>query len=390
MWSLDTLVSPMSGHEFFEKYFENKHLVVRRTSPNYFSQLLSLDDIDRVLSTLESTDDDISVVNAAEKIDHSSYIYGDNTINTDQVFRLHHAGATIILNHLHNRHIPLKELCAELELEFSSGFQTNIYLTPAGAQGFKPHFDTHDVFVLQISGSKHWKIYDEPVKLALKGHSEHTAQHNPGPLSDEFVLNAGDTLYIPRGLTHDAVSTDETSLHITVGIMAPTWFNFMLEAVEALAGADHEVRKSLPQQFTKTDFDRAMFRETFINLVHRLADNVDTDQVLDRFTERFIDRRPPFLRGHMHALKKLDQIDLDTVVGCRPYLTYFIYEDDESIRVRFHHNEITLPRRVQNEVRFALETKEFRVCDLQSELDDSGKLVLVRRLVREGLLQILT
>jgi hypothetical protein len=58
----------------------------------------------------------------------------------DQLFRLHEAGGTIILNHLYRRHPPLASLCAAPELEFSAPFQTNIYLTPARAQGFHPPF----------------------------------------------------------------------------------------------------------------------------------------------------------------------------------------------------------------------------------------------------------
>ncbi len=163
-WSLETLVHPYSADEFFSGYFESERLLIQRNRPDYFAELLALDDVDRIITTLEMRYADLCVVNADSKIEISDYVNPDNTINIGRVFQLHAAGATIILNHLHRRHPQLAELCASLELEFSAPFQTNIYLTPSQAKGFKAHFDTHDVFVLQLTGSKNWRVYNTPVE----------------------------------------------------------------------------------------------------------------------------------------------------------------------------------------------------------------------------------
>ena len=52
--------------------------------------------------------------------------------------------------------------------------------------------------------------------------------------------------------------------------------------------------------------------------------------------------------------------------------------------------EMTLPAHAATAVRFALETPDFRVGDLPGGLDDSGKGVLVKRLIREGMVRRLT
>jgi ribosomal protein L16 Arg81 hydroxylase len=257
------LISPISKEDSFNAYFESQRLLVRRNRPDYFDELLTLDDVDRVLTIHQSTRDEISVINAANKVEFADYIDCDDRIKVDQLFRLHEAGGTIILNHLHRRHPPLASLCAALELEFSAPVQTNVYLTPARAQGFDPHFDTHDVLVLQLAGSKRWQLYGTPVGLALKRHGDHARQDNPGPVSEEFDLRAGDTLYLPRGLVHEAISTDEPSLHVTAGILSWTWFDFLLEAVERLASSDRQVRAALPPAFARPDCDRSDFSKTF-------------------------------------------------------------------------------------------------------------------------------
>ena len=135
-WSLEAVIDPVSTEAFFSTHFESQRLLVRRNRPDYFEELLTLDDVDRILATAQSTREEVAVVNAANKIKTADYVYGNDRGKVDQLFRLHEAGSTIILNHLHRRHPPLANLCAALELEFSAPFQTNVYLTPARAQGF--------------------------------------------------------------------------------------------------------------------------------------------------------------------------------------------------------------------------------------------------------------
>lgn len=256
-WSLEAVIDPVGKEDFFSAYFESQRLLVRRNRPDYFEELLTLDDVDRILTTAQSTREEVAVVNAANKIKTTDYVYGNDRVKVDQLFRLHEAGGTIILNHLHRRHPPLARLCAALELEFS----------------------------------------------------------------------------------------------------APS------------------------------DCDRGAFSKAFAELAGRLATDVDADEIRRGFAERFIDRRPPFLRHQMRALTQIGDIGLDSIVGCRPFLAYLLDEDQESLIVRFHRNEIAVPLHAGPAVRHALTTERFRVRDLPGDLDDAGKLVLVRRLIREGLLQ---
>ena len=69
-------------------------------------------------------------------------------------------GATIVLESLHRFSPPLRDLCLGLEADLHQGTQVNAYITPPGAQGFATHVDSHDVFVVQVFGTKHWLIHD--------------------------------------------------------------------------------------------------------------------------------------------------------------------------------------------------------------------------------------
>ena len=78
------------------------------------------------------------------------------------------SGATIVLQALHHTWLPLARFCRELEAELGAGVQANSYYTPRRSQGFAVHHDTHDVFVLQVAGEKHWRVYDPLLELPLK------------------------------------------------------------------------------------------------------------------------------------------------------------------------------------------------------------------------------
>jgi hypothetical protein len=88
----------------------------------------------------------------------------------------------------------------------------------------------------------------------------------------------------------------------------------------------------------------------------------------------------------MEQLAALDQLRIDSLVGARPHLIARVETNAESASVRCFGRKITFPRELAPAVRFALSSDQFAVKDLPGDLDASGKLTLVRRLIREGLL----
>ena len=118
------------------------------------------------------------------------------------------AGATIVLEGLHKQWPPLATFCRELEESVGHPFQVNAYITPKGSQGFVKHSDDHDVFVLQVFGSKDWSVWDR--------------EDSGGVLLFEEAIRDGDCLYIPDGFPHAARTADEASAHLTVGALTST------------------------------------------------------------------------------------------------------------------------------------------------------------------------
>jgi len=385
---LESLIHPTSKSEFFECYFEKKPLVVKRNEPNYFRNLLSLDEIDRVLTTLDRSTDEIILKNAKRESNTDDYTV-DGELDVARVCQLFGEGSTITLAFLDAVVPQLTQFCRHLEKEFGCPFQTNIYLTPPNAQGAKAHYDTHDVLVLQISGSKKWVIYGTPVELPLPGQDFDSEIHPLGEVTQEFTLEAGDVAYVPRGVVHDARSTDTTSLHITAGILRYTWTDLVLEFLASASLRDSEFRKSLPPEFARDGFDRAQARENLRRLLKRAAEAGDFDGALEHFADDLISKCRPTLRGQMAQVAELDRVNAKSVAGVRPEAIFRMHSTAEALHVDCYGRRISFPAQATEAVRFALNNERFAVGDLLGELDDEEKIVVIRRLVKEGLVIVL-
>ncbi|MGH9731298.1 MAG: cupin domain-containing protein [Candidatus Acidiferrales bacterium] len=392
--SLEWLINPVSREAFFESYWEKQTLVVKRNQPDYFKSLLSLDEVDRVLTTLDRRYPDITLKNASREIKSADYTVDDDALDVARIYQLFGEGSTITLAFLDTVVPSLTSFCRALESEFSCPFQTNIYMTPPGAQGAKPHYDTHDVFVLQVAGSKKWNIYGTPVELPLPSQDFDSTIHEQGASVLEFQLDAGDVAYIPRGIVHDARSTDVVSLHITAGILRYTWTDLLLEFVAGAALNDPAFRKALPPGFAQPGFDRTQARETLRGLLQKVSARTDFDAALDTSLDYFVDRLmsvcPPLLRGQMSQLAGLEGLTAETVVGARPGVITRLQRNGESATVECYGRSITFPSHAYDAVQFALNHPSFTARDLPGNLDEAGKLAVVRRLVREGLIASLS
>lgn len=388
--SLEWLINPIGKQQFFRDYWEKQTLVVRRNQPHYFRSLLSLEEVDRVITTLDRRSPNTTLKNSSRDIAVGDYTVDGETLDVARVYQLFSEGSTISLAFLDTVVPELTGFCRGLENEFSFPIQANIYLTPPCAQGAKPHYDTHDVFVLQVAGSKQWTVYGTPYELPLARQDFDPDVHERGAATLEFELQAGDVAYVPRGIVHEARSTEAVSLHITAGILRYTWADLLLEFAAGACLNTPAFRKSLPPGFARPGFDRAQARETLRNLLQQVWTNSDFDAALDRFIDEFVSSCPPVLKGQMAQMARLDSLTSGSLVAARPGVVYYLEASGGSVVVHCCRRKITFPAHATDAVRYALSHSEYAVRDLPGNLDDAGKLTLLRRLIREGLVMAVT
>ena len=380
------LIDPLPVAKFERDFYEKRLIRIRREASPYYAELLSAVDLDAVLGTHSAEYSDISLVRGDGELAPSEYANDAGRIQPLEVARHFDDGATVIFRQLQRRVPTLARLCAALGRSFSSRVQTNVYLTPPDAQGFAPHWDTHDVFVLQVSGTKHWSIYDTKVRLPLKGQRFEPGTP-PGDVTDQFELGPGSGVYIPRGLMHSARSTGRPSLHITLGLTAFTWAEFLVECVTAAALEDESLRRNLPREFAREGFASAererMLREKLALVQQRL----DPQVVWRRFADEVLATAVPLFTDLFGERLAGDTLTPHSRVRRRVGLITDAETEDDTCLLRFCGRELRLPLQVWPALQFAMAAEEFAVENLPDCLDAKGKLTLVRRLVREGVLQ---
>ena len=283
------------------------------------------------------------------------------------------AGATVVLQGLHLNWTPLAVYSRELEALLGHPVQTNAYLTPRRSQGLPVHHDTHDVFVLQVAGRKRWLVYEPAVELPLRDQRYRPELGAPGEAVLDLVLEAGDTLYLPRGWLHEALTSEEDSLHLTVGVNAYTWLDAIRAALERAAAEEVDLRRSVP-----LDGDGAG------GLLDLVAERLGADEVRAAMRDRFVRTRRPVLPGQLSQLRRLDDLGPETRVERRPT----VIADLDGGRLRFEGKTVAFPPRAEDALAALLEADSPTTPGDLPGLDDPGRLVLVRRLVREGFLRI--
>ena len=171
-------------------------------------------------------------------------------VSSEKVLAEFAGGATIVLQGLHRLWPPIIDFTRDLVDDLGHPAQVNAYVTPPSSQGFDPHYDTHDVFVLQISGEKHWRIHApvhvDPLRTQpWDQHRAAVARAATGEPVIDAVLRPGDALYLPRGWIHSATALGATSVHLTIGMAAYTRAD-IVEALLRQVGDNADLRTSLP------------------------------------------------------------------------------------------------------------------------------------------------
>jgi hypothetical protein len=393
-FGLEWLLRPTDPSVFFTDYWEKRPLTLFRGDEAYLRGVLSLADMDHILSSHNLRYPSLQLVKNSAPVPPPQYttevdvkgVPVGGVVDLVKMFAEYQQGATITLDQLHRSWASLARLCAGMERCFGHPTQTNVYLTPPGAQGFSAHYDTHDVFILQTAGSKRWRLYGAPVPLPLPNNPYPYPGPDPGPPTADFVLHAGDVLYIPRGHVHDALTSDSISLHVTLGINTYTWADLFMEALGALCQRDVRFRRSLPIRFGLDRAAAMQLRAECGSLVRALAEGgLPLEEMADGLAERFIMTRLPLLVGHLTGLAGARRVTPRTRVCKRAWL-YRLAIHGETLHLLYHGKGLTFPRSLEPTLRFVLDTEVFAVASLPGPLNDWDKIGLIQRLIEEGLL----
>ncbi|MFC0004407.1 cupin domain-containing protein [Micromonospora siamensis] len=366
-------------------------------NPAGFTDLLSPDDADELLSRRGLRTPFLRVAKNGELVPAARWTggggagaeIGDQVLD-EKILAQYADGATLVLQGLHRIWPALVDFTRDLGTALAQPLQVNAYLTPAGSQGFATHYDTHDVFVLQVDGRKHWRIHppvltDPLEKQPWGGRADEVSATAAGPAALDVVLEPGDALYLPRGWLHSAQAQESSSLHLTVGIRALTRYA-LVEELLALAAEDPRLRAGLPFGTDVADPDAV--EPELTETVEALRDwlsRADPAAVAARLRGRVWPAARPAPIRPLAQAAALAALDADTEIAPRAGLRWQLTgTGDGKVTLRLFDRVLTLPAQCEPALRAVLTADRIRVGDLPGLDDDADRRTLARRLLGEA------
>lgn len=391
--NFSNLIQPINIEDFAANYWEKQVLHIQRNNPDFFFSLFSIEDLDKVLEYNRPHGSSLKVVKSNQPMNSTVYENQDGSLNLNQLYTAYADGYSILINGIQRFWEPIKMLMESLRNDISHNASANLYLTPENEKAFSPHYDSHDVFALQISGEKHWILYDEThLKTPLLNSYQPTFQREQLTGAREITMRAGDILYMPRGVPHEAYTTDKSSMHITVGIQSVQWIDFITKSLLNLSQKHIELRKALPIGFLNSDNENLLSTDEeldFINILQQVFQKENIAGSLNILGEEFRTKEQPKPDGHFSSLDRLNHIHLESQLSKREGLTSKVTNSASGARISFQGNTIKGPSQIVNTLVFISQQEGiFSVKDIPF-LNNENKLKLAKRLVRGGLLKVL-
>lgn len=364
----DALTRCVGDVDAFRRDHWARRPLLRRTGQP-FDDLLDVDAIEHLLTMLGRRPG-FRVVRDGETLPFDRYtvtarVGGRDVAEVADVDRIIQlvAGdhATLVVQGLQRTWLPLARFCADLQASISHPVQANAYLSPAGAKALNRHADTHAVLALHVAGSKAWNVQG---------------------LGD-VVLEPGDVMYLPAGTDHEARAQDGFSLHVTIGILTIRW----RDVVQRLL-ADGTLDDPLPLGFAEPERAEevsAALDDALDRAGRRLA-SADRPAVVDAEADRARRRRRQLPGQRLRATLDPTLIGKGTRLRRTAPAAVRDGDDDDRITLDFGAVRLGLPASTRAALAAVAALDEVVVGDLP-ELDVDDQVVLLRRLVREGLLQ---
>jgi Cupin superfamily protein len=384
--SLSWLLEPLPVQTFLDDIWSKTHHHVIRDSPGYFDALLPGPSVvDDMLAAFRHEPSAVRMSRGKDKKGPDNYRLADGSLDLDGIRDDVAAGYTIVLDGVEQYLRPVGTLARSLEVALNFPVQVNAYVTPPQSTGLIPHYDDHDVLILQIQGSKTWHLYvgaDRPAREIQRDKDKAVDLASlPAPI--DLRLDPGDVLYVPRGRVHTAEANAEPSIHLTVGIHAPTVLMLAIGALYSQSFHDDRLNARLPVRH----LDDADLGATARALVREAVDGVhDSSAISDGLgllAEVLIRRGtcPPV--GQVASAKAIDK---QTRVAKYQPLYSRVKFADNGVTLEFASLSISAGSDHDAAMRFvSSSTEPFRVGDLPG-LDARQRTDLVRTLMMSGFL----
>ena len=208
------LIGPLTPPELSELWLSHTFKHQRGSAADRFSALM---DWDRLWALIEAgvIPPETCRVTYARRTVAPMFYTDEGRFNPARLAELCDQGVSIIVVKLDGCVPAIAAACRGAAAFGMHVVHAGVIATTGGGGAFAAHYDVVHLIVLQVEGSKRWRVYGPRVRKPTMA----AATVNPpqtAPILD-VVLYAGDSLFLPAGYWHSCDNGSERSLHITLG-----------------------------------------------------------------------------------------------------------------------------------------------------------------------------
>jgi bifunctional lysine-specific demethylase and histidyl-hydroxylase NO66 len=253
--AFELCISPNDLQAFLERWWECEPLLISRREPKRFDRLMSRSIFDDLVAHTNLRVPFFRLIKDGKIVPEAacttSRMLGPSRdvglAHLDTLYDGFSNGTTVVLAALEKLHPALTQFCSELEAVFRCPIQAQASLAPPHAGELPPHRETHGIFVLQVEGTKRWRIWSDRWRSPDDNESAARFVEGNAPTMD-FLLEPGASLYLPGGFTYAADASPVVSLHVAIEAKLLRWLDVIgVAAREALASltTDHDAQRAL-------------------------------------------------------------------------------------------------------------------------------------------------
>ena len=381
---LSRLLEPKSVEEFLRNDFQKRPFAIQGRDPDVYAGVLSLSQIERAIDTFDARDGACRLL-GGEDPGARRTVEGKGELR--EVLVAYGRGASINMSGLDRSCPTIGELRRRLVADFAShGIALTdqgdsvVFITPANSQALKPHVDPDDLFVLQLEGRKRWNVYGWDPFWRQGQRAE------PSPPALEVELEPGDLLYVPQHWIHAASASDDFSFHVTMGFRPASWSTVLESlATHHLFGLA-PLFEALPASAMSGSRLTPQGRDQFIVIMKELIGTPLFRNVLERFQLKAgadAKVRP----GGITAVNRMRVIGGNTrcVLTGSASVRHLV----DGVEIVTDEGKVKGPFAIEPALQWITEqANEFTVGSIGGSLSENAKVILARRLILEGVLEM--
>ena len=280
------LLGGNSPQQFMKSYWHKKPLLVRGAIPAFelskrqgepLGSAISAEDLFKI-----SSNDAVE----SRLIKAKPWTFADGPFKKKSIPSIESPDWTLLLQGMEARHPAAANILSWFRFIPDARLDDLMISIAGPGGGVGPHFDSYDVFLIQMSGRRRWRISaqkdlslnpDLPLKILKHFQVE-----------QEWVLEPGDMLYLPPHIAHDGIAIDAGCQTWSVGFRAQSYKEILQEGLWRLAESLEDIPE-LEKRFADP-------KQTATTRAEQLPEEL-IKQVAQKLNDLKLDRIETFLPG---------------------------------------------------------------------------------------------